>query len=87
VFDDQASLLAGVLEIAAEIATKSPLAIWGCKQALTYARDHAVADSLEQVAGWQAAAFQPADLTEAFAARAAGRVPDYQDLPAAPDSL
>ena len=87
VYDDQPTLLAAVLELAAEIATKSPLAIWGCKQALVYARDHAVADSLEQVAGWQSAAFQPADLTEAFAARSAGRAPVYQDLPAAPQGL
>ena len=87
VYDDQAALLTGVLELAAEIATKSPLAIWGCKQALVYARDHAVADSLDQGAGWQSAAFQPADPTEAFAARTAGRTPVYQDLPAVPQGL
>jgi len=87
VFDDHEALLAGVLELAAEIAGKSPLAIWGCKQALVYARDHAVRDGLDQVASWQAAAFQPADLMEAFAARSAGRSPQFEDLPPVPTGL
>ena len=87
VFADHDALLAGVTEVAAEIATKSPLAIWGAKQALVYARDHAVADGLEQVAGWQAGAFQPADVLEAFAARSAGRQPEFDDLPPTPSGL
>lgn len=87
VFDDHEALLTGVREIAAEIATKSPLAIWGCKQALVHARDHAVADSLDRMALWQSGAFQPADLMEAFAAKAAGRAPEYPDLPPAPTGL
>ena len=87
VFDDHEALLAGVREVAAEIATKSPLAIWGCKQALVHARDHAVADSLERMSLWQSGAFQPADLMEAFAAKAAGREPVYEDLPSAPTGL
>ena len=41
------ALLAGVLATAAEIAEKSPLAIWGSKQMLNYARDHSVEDGLE----------------------------------------
>lgn len=87
VFDDHEALLAGVREIAAEIATKSPLAIWGSKQALVHARDHAVSDSLDRMALWQSGAFQPADLMEAFAARAAGRPAEYPDLPPAPTGL
>ena len=47
VFDDHDDLVAGVLEIAREIAAKSPLAIWGSKEMITYARDHTVADGLE----------------------------------------
>jgi enoyl-CoA hydratase len=84
VFDDHDSLVAGVLEIAAEIASKSPLTIWGAKEALVYARDHAVADSLHQIATWQSGAFQPADMMESFAAKAEKRPADYQDLHPAP---
>jgi enoyl-CoA hydratase len=87
VLPDHDALLAAAGELAAEIATKSPLAIWGSKQALVYARDHPVAAGLEQVAGWQAGAFQPADVMEALAARSAGRPPVYPDLPTAPSGL
>ncbi len=84
VFADPDELVAGVLAIAAEIATKSPLAIWGTKQSLTYGRDHSVADGLEYIATWQTGMFQPADMMEAFAAKAEKRDPDYPDLLASP---
>lgn len=87
VFDDHESLVAGVLEIAAEIATKSPLAVWGAKEALVYARDHGVTDALHQISTWQSGAFQPADLMESFAAKNEKRAPRYQDLPAAPSGI
>jgi enoyl-CoA hydratase len=80
VYDDHESLVAGVLETAREIAGKSPLAIWGTKVAMTFARDHAVDASLEQIATWQAGMFQPADMMEAFAAKAEKRDPVYEDL-------
>lgn len=51
VFADPEALLAGALQCAREIAAKPPVAIWGSKQALNYARDHSVEDSLRQM-GW-----------------------------------
>jgi enoyl-CoA hydratase len=87
VFDDHESLLAGVTDIAREIAAQSPLVLWGAKEALVYARDHSVADSLHQIATWQTGALQPADMMEAFAAKAEKRPADYADLPAAPGEL
>ena len=51
VFDTPEALLAGALQCAREIAAKPPVAIWGSKQALNYARDHSVDDSLRQM-GW-----------------------------------
>jgi enoyl-CoA hydratase len=80
VYPDHASMLSGVLEIAGEIAEKSPLAVHGTKQILNFSRDHSVADGLEYVAAWQAGMFQPTDLTESFAAQAEDRVPKYDDL-------
>ena len=40
VFADQQTMLAGVMEIAAEIASKAPLAVYGCKRLINYSRDH-----------------------------------------------
>jgi enoyl-CoA hydratase len=79
-YDDHEALVAGTLETAREIASKSPLAIWGTKVAMNYARDHGVDDSLEQIATWQAGMFQPADLMESFVAKAEKRPAAYAEL-------
>jgi enoyl-CoA hydratase len=80
VYADHDSLVAGVLGTAREIAAKSPLAIWGTKVAMNYARDHAVDDALDQIATWQSGMFQPADMMESFTAKAEKRDPVYPDL-------
>ena len=81
VFDDHESLVAGVLDIAQRIATKSPLAIWGTKEMINFTRDHTVADSLKYMAGWQAGMFQPGDMMEEFGAKAEKRTPEFEELP------
>jgi enoyl-CoA hydratase len=81
VYPTQEAMLAGVLEIAAEIAEKSPLAIWGSKQMLNYARDHSVEDGLEYIATWQAGMFFGTDMAEAFRAKAEKRKPVFQNNP------
>lgn len=80
IYPDQESLLAGVMEIAAGIAQKSPMAIWGTKQTMHYTRDHSVADGLEFIANWNAAMFDTDDMGEAFKASLENREPDFPDL-------
>ncbi len=80
VFDDHEAMLSGVHEIAAEIASKSPLAVHGTKEMINYTRDHSVDDSLAYIAAWQTGMFQPADMTECFNARSEGRDPKFEDL-------
>ncbi|MEO6205460.1 MAG: enoyl-CoA hydratase-related protein [Mycobacteriales bacterium] len=80
VYADHASLVEGVLETAREIASKSPLAVWGTKVAMNHARDHGVESGLEQIATWQAGAFQPGDMMEAFGAKAEKRAAVFPDL-------
>jgi len=87
VYTDHESLLEGVLETAREIAAKSPLAVWGTKVAMNFARDHSVDEGLEQIATWQAGMFQPADMAEAFTAKAEKREPDFPDLLPEPHGL
>jgi enoyl-CoA hydratase len=67
-FDTPEELHKGVLEIARELAAKSPLAMRGTKHAITYARDHSIADGLDQIATWNSATLLSADLDEALAA-------------------
>ncbi|MBJ7307123.1 MAG: crotonase/enoyl-CoA hydratase family protein [Acidimicrobiia bacterium] len=80
VFPTHEELVAGVLEIANEIASKSPLAIWGTKEMLLYSRDHSVADSLNHIATWQTGMFQPSDMAESLMAKAEGRETNFPDL-------
>ncbi|MCB1270570.1 MAG: crotonase/enoyl-CoA hydratase family protein [Microthrixaceae bacterium] len=84
VFEDHETLVEGTLEVAARIAAHSPLAIWGTKEAINYARDHSVADSLHQIAGWQSGMFVGSDMAEEFAAKAEGREPSFEDIPPRP---
>lgn len=87
VFETQDDMLDAVLNIAHEIASKSPLAVWGAKTALLYARDHAVDDGLRQIATWQAGAFHAGDIEESLAAQQQKRAAEYHDLPPAPGPL
>lgn len=87
VYPDHAAMLDGVLQIADEIAQKSPLAIWGSKEMINYARDHSVADSLNYIATWQTGMFQAGDMMESFAAKTEKRAPRFQDLQPSPRKL
>jgi enoyl-CoA hydratase len=80
VYPDHQALLSSVMEIAAEIAAKSPMAVWGTKQTMHYTRDHSVADGLEFIANWNAAMFDTDDMEEAFTAQLEQRAADFPDL-------
>nr|WP_245226847.1 crotonase/enoyl-CoA hydratase family protein [Pseudomonas sp. PvP009] len=78
-FDDPDGLLQGVLAVAREIAGKSPLAIEGTKQMISYMRDHRVEDGLEHVAIWNAAMLQSPDLKLAMAAQMSKQKPVFDN--------
>ena len=78
-YDTPAELAAGVAELAATIAGMSPLAVRGCKEMITYARDHSVADGLNYVATWNAAMLLSRDLREAGVAAREKRPPAFED--------
>ncbi len=81
VYNDQDEMLAGVMKIAATIASKSPLAVMGCKKAITYGRDHNTDDALDQIAIWNASFLNPSEMMEAMQARAQKRPGNFKDLP------
>ena len=81
VFPDHATLLAEVRAIAREIAAKAPLAVYGCKRMINYARDHSTADGLDYIGIWNASMLQKDEIMEAIAANAAKRPAHFVDLP------
>lgn len=78
-FTDQACLLDGVFAIAKEIAGKSPIAVAGTKEMLSYMRDHRIDDGLEYIATWNAAMLQSTDLRVAMAAHMSKQKPEFAD--------
>jgi len=78
-YPDSKDLHAGVAGLARCIADKSPLAVRGSKEMITYARDHSVADGLNYIATWNAAMLLSDDLDEALAAARAKRPANYRD--------
>ena len=80
VFDTPEALLAGALQCAREIATKPPVAIWGTKQALHYARDHSVDDALKQMGWLQGAIWSNQQVLEAVTALKGKRAGNFAPL-------
>ncbi|TXR37702.1 crotonase/enoyl-CoA hydratase family protein [Pseudomonas sp. CW003PS] len=78
-YDNYEALLAGVMEIAEQIAAKSPIAVRGTKEMIRYMRDHRVEDGLEYIATWNAAMLQSEDLRLAMAAHMTKQKPEFAD--------
>jgi enoyl-CoA hydratase len=82
VFDTQEAMLAAALQCAKEIASKPPVAIWGTKQAIDYARDHSTEDSLRQMGWLQGAIWSNRHVIEAITAMKEKRPGQFTPLSA-----
>ena len=80
VLPDAAAALAAAMKAAAEIAAKPPIAIWGTKQALNYARDHSVDDALKQMAWLQSGIWSNRHVQEAITAFQKKQVAHFPEL-------
>lgn len=83
-FATREAMEARCMELARQIADKSPVALAGTKEMLTYARDHSVTDGLNYIATWNAAMLQSVDLGEAIAAQTQNREATFAALEAPP---
>lgn len=73
--------VAAALQAAKEIASKPPVAIWGTKQVLHYARDHSTEDSLRHMGWLQGAIWSNANVREAISAMQQKREANFAPLP------
>jgi enoyl-CoA hydratase len=73
-------MVAAALQCAQEIASKPPVAIWGTKQVIHYARDHTVDDALQQMGWVQGAIWSNAHVGEAVTAMKQKRAGSYPGL-------
>ncbi|XP_074497180.1 delta(3,5)-Delta(2,4)-dienoyl-CoA isomerase, mitochondrial [Sebastes fasciatus] len=68
VFADKEAMMAAALEMAGEIAGRSPVAVQGTKINLVYSRDHSVAEGLNYMATWNMSMLQTQDVMKSAAA-------------------
>ena len=80
VFESQEILLNAANKLANEIASKSPVAIYGLKAVMNYSRDHTVSESLEYNALWSGAMLSQKDMTEAMTANMEKREASFNKL-------
>lgn len=80
VLPDAEALLAHALDLARQIAEKSPLAIAGSKRALNYAVDHPTHEALQQMTLLQSAIFDLGEMQHAIAGWKAKTAPDFDPL-------
>jgi enoyl-CoA hydratase len=81
-FDTPEATLAAALQCAKEIASKPPIAIWGTKQAVHYARDHSTEDSLRQMGWLQGAIWSNRHVIESITAMKEKRAGHFTPLSA-----
>ncbi|XP_064602509.1 delta(3,5)-Delta(2,4)-dienoyl-CoA isomerase, mitochondrial-like [Liolophura sinensis] len=79
-FPSKESLLAGALETATIIASKSPVAVQGSKVAMVFARDNSVQNSLEQVAMWNQGMLLSEDVIKAVTGQMQKETPVFSKL-------
>lgn len=80
VYDNREATIAAALKLAAQIATKSPVAIQGTKEILNWSRDHSVQDGLRYTAVWNSAALQTQDVSAALMSGIQKRKPTFEKL-------
>ena len=81
IYKDHEAMLLGVMGIAQKIARKAPLAIYGSKRIINYARDHSTADTLDYIGIWNASMLQQDEIREAMTAPKEDRDPNFVELP------
>jgi enoyl-CoA hydratase len=79
-YGSQEELLEAANKLASEIASKSPVAIYGLKAVMNYSRDHNINDSLEYNALWSGAMLSQKDMTEQMTANMEKRDASFNDL-------
>ena len=81
VFKNQEEMMDYVLDIAKQIANKTPLAVWGSKDMINYTRGRTIEEGLDRISLWQAGMYHPdSDMKEAFSAQMEDREAEFEDL-------
>ncbi|KAL4901120.1 hypothetical protein BDW74DRAFT_86312 [Aspergillus multicolor] len=80
VFESKEEAVKGAIELAALMASKSPIAVQGTKELLNWSRDHTVQDGLRYTTIWNSAALQTSDVQSALLSGIQKRKPTFEKL-------
>ncbi|KAI9371318.1 ClpP/crotonase, partial [Aspergillus egyptiacus] len=80
VFESKQDAIKGAVELAALMASKSPIAVQGTKELLNWSRDHTVQDGLRYTTVWNSAALQTSDVSAALLSGIQKRKPTFEKL-------
>ena len=65
-YDSHEALIKGALEMAEEITSNSPTAVFGCKKVIDFSRDHTIDEGLDWINMWNASMLSQSELMEGF---------------------
>lgn len=80
-YESHEALIEGALDIANEIASNSPAAVYGCKKVIDFSRDHTIEEGLEWINMWNASMLSQSELMEGFRSYKNKSVGDFAELP------
>ena len=80
-YESHDALIAGALEIANEIASNSPAAVYGCKRVIDFSRDHTIDEGLEWINMWNASMLSQSELMEGFQSYKSKKEGNFAELP------
>ena len=80
-YENHDSLIEGALEIAYEIASNSPAAVYGCKRVIDFSRDHTIDEGLEWINMWNASMLSQSELMEGFQSYKSKKEGNFAELP------
>ena len=80
-YESHDSLIEGALEIANEVASNSPAAVYGCKRVIDFSRDHTIDEGLEWINMWNASMLSQSELMEGFQSYKSKKEGNFAELP------
>lgn len=81
VLPDRDACVAAAQEMAGVIAKKAPMAVHGCKRAITYGRDHTTQEALDWIGLWNASMLNQSEMMAAMSAKQTGSPGAFAKLP------
>jgi len=82
-FTDKEAMMSSALELAQQIAAKSPVAVQGTKLHLNYSREHTVEEGLKYISTWNMAMLQSEDLMKSAMAamdKSSSEKPEFENF-------